>query len=221
MTTVKPLIYRPPMDPFLTILHEDNDIIVLDKQSGLLTVPGKPASHRDCLESRVNAEYGVATIVHRLDMETSGVIIMARTMAAHRHLSKQFEMRQTQKTYIARVFGSVEKEEGSIDLPLICDWPNRPKQVVDHEKGKPALTHYSVIEREKNATRLSLKPITGRSHQLRVHMLSLGHVILGDNLYASGEAHAMAERLQLHAATLALTHPISGAPMSFTAPIPF
>lgn len=213
--------YDPPTEPYLETVFKDEDILVLNKPSGLLTVPGKAADMKDCLEARAQAEVPGARIVHRLDMETSGVIILARHLDALRHLGRQFENRQTEKTYEARVFGNLASDEGEISLPLICDWPNRPKQMVDHDRGKNAITRYKVLEREVAATRVALYPLTGRSHQLRVHMLSLGHPILGDNLYAPEAALKAADRLQLHAKTLTVTHPESGDSQTFEAPLPF
>ncbi|NVJ96955.1 MAG: RluA family pseudouridine synthase [Alphaproteobacteria bacterium] len=213
--------YNPPTDPMLDILYSDEDILILNKPSGLLSVPGKAEDMKDCLESRAQAAFTGARIVHRLDMETSGVIVMARHLDALRHLGRQFEDRKTEKTYEARVWGKVADYEGEIDLPLICDWPNRPKQMVCHERGKNAVTRYRVIAREADATRVALFPVTGRSHQLRVHMLSLGHPILGDNLYATGAAFEAAPRLQLHAKTLSFTHPETAELVSFAAPVPF
>jgi tRNA pseudouridine32 synthase/23S rRNA pseudouridine746 synthase len=163
-------------------------------------------------------------------MATSGLMIMALNKPAHVAISRQFEQRKTKKTYLARVFGLVALNEGSVDLPLICDWPNRPKQKVDHENGKQSLTHYRVINRNQNhsdygneqtSTLVELTPVTGRSHQLRVHMLALGHPILGDRLYASKEALAMKNRLQLHALNLSLFHPSTEQAMTFNAPCPF
>jgi tRNA pseudouridine32 synthase/23S rRNA pseudouridine746 synthase len=146
---------------------------------------------------------------------------MAMNKAAHRHISKQFELRQTRKSYIAEVYGQVEQESGEIDLPLICDWPNRPKQMVDHTRGKSAQTHWQVLNRQKSKTRLELTPITGRSHQLRVHMLSIGHPILGDRLYAHEQALSMSSRLLLHAQTLSFTHPQLQQTMTFECPAAF
>ncbi|WP_288344672.1 bifunctional tRNA pseudouridine(32) synthase/23S rRNA pseudouridine(746) synthase RluA [uncultured Pseudoalteromonas sp.] len=211
------LNYNPPMTPYLSIVYQDDDLLIVNKPSGLLTVPGKDPKHADCLISRVNRVFPTAKIVHRLDMATSGIICLAMHKEAHRNLSIQFQDRKTAKRYIARVFGKLEQQTGSVDLPLICDWPNRPKQMVDHDNGKPSLTHFKVLEREQNATRVELTPITGRSHQLRVHMLSLGHPILGDKLYAHPEAFAMAPRLQLHAEMLTLAHPVSGETLIFEA----
>ncbi|WP_105199764.1 MULTISPECIES: bifunctional tRNA pseudouridine(32) synthase/23S rRNA pseudouridine(746) synthase RluA [unclassified Pseudoalteromonas] len=215
------LNYNPPRFPYLQIIYQDDDLLILDKPSGLLTVPGKDPKHADSLIRRANIVFPTAKIVHRLDMATSGVICLALNKEAHRNLSMQFQDRQTAKEYIAIVDGHLKDATGSVDLPLICDWPNRPKQMVDMEKGKPSLTHYEVLEHGDNNTRVRLTPITGRSHQLRVHMLSLGHVILGDRLYAYPEAKDRAPRLQLHAHWLTLNHPSSGESMTFTAPCPF
>lgn len=209
------------MEPHLTVLHRDADILVLDKQSGLLCVAGKPAEHGDCLERRARDAYPDARIVHRLDRDTSGVIVMAMNPKAHRHLGLQFERRKIRKTYVARVWGHLAGESGRVDLPIACDWPNRPKQMVDMEAGRPAQTEWEILAREETTTRLRLSPLTGRSHQLRVHMLSLGHPILGDNFYATGEAFAAADRLQLHAETLTLHHPADGTVRTFSVPCPF
>ncbi|KZN46361.1 bifunctional tRNA pseudouridine(32) synthase/23S rRNA pseudouridine(746) synthase RluA [Pseudoalteromonas luteoviolacea] len=215
------LNYNPPLDPYIEILYQDEHMLVINKPSGLLTVPGKDPKHADSAITRINRVYPNAKIVHRLDMATSGVLCLAMHKEAHRFLSIQFQDRLTKKRYVARVYGQLEQLNGSVDLPLICDWPNRPKQKVCHESGKPSLTHFEVIEHEANATRVSLTPITGRSHQLRVHMQSLGHVILGDRLYAQGDALAAAKRLQLHAQMLQICHPVSGEMMHFEAPDPF
>jgi tRNA pseudouridine32 synthase/23S rRNA pseudouridine746 synthase len=203
------------MDPYLTILFQDDDLLIVNKPCELLTVPGKDPKHADCLISRVNRVFPSAKIVHRLDMATSGILCLAMNKAAHRHLSMQFQERETKKRYIARVHGQLEHDAGSVDLPLICDWPNRPKQMVDHQRGKPSLTHYKILKREPNATRVELTPITGRSHQLRVHMLSLGHPIVGDRLYAHKEALAAAPRLHLHAQMLQLRHPVTEQVLTF------
>jgi len=213
-------IYNPPLEPHLTVLHQDDDLLVLDKPSGLLSVPGKGPEHADCLEARAQQEFPTCRIVHRLDMDTSGVMVLAMNPKAHRHLGLQFERRHTKKSYIARVWGEMQHDAGEIDLPLICDWPNRPKQMVDHERGKQSQTTYEVLEREtldcgNNTTRVLLTPRTGRSHQLRVHLLSLGHPILGDNLYAHPQALAASDRLQLHAQSLTLFHPTGGATLTF------
>ena len=214
-------IYQPPMHPYLDIIYQDDDIVVLNKSSGLLSVPGRLPEHQDCLENRVKRVLPTATVVHRLDMATSGIIVMALNKAAHVDISRQFEKRQTQKSYIARVYGKMQHEQGSVDLPLICDWPNRPKQKVDHEHGKQSLTHYRVISVDNDSTLVELIPITGRSHQLRVHMLALDHPILGDRLYAHDKALQLRNRLQLHAQMLALTHPVNKEKLTFTATCSF
>jgi len=226
MTANPDFIYKPPMSPYLDIVFQDEDIVVLNKSSGLLSVPGRLPEHQDCLQNRVQRVLPTATIVHRLDMATSGIIIMALNKPAHVFISRQFEQRKTKKSYIARVFGHVKEHEGSVDLPLRCDWPNRPKQKVDHENGKQSLTHYQVlsyneINSENESTLVELTPVTGRSHQLRVHMLALGHPILGDRLYAHEQALTVSPRLQLHARNLSLTHPVTGELLSFVVPCPF
>lgn len=214
-------IYRPPMTPYLDIIYQDNDLVVLNKPSGLLTVPGRLAEHKDCLQNRVQKVLPTVTIVHRLDMATSGIILMALNKPAHVDISRQFEKRQTEKSYIARVYGKVEQQTGSIDEPLICDWPNRPKQKVDYEHGKKSLTHYRVISYQENTTLVELTPVTGRSHQLRVHMLSLGHPILGDRLYAHDKALTISPRLQLHAQCLKVSHPVTKQSLTFKTACPF
>ncbi len=214
-------IYEPPQEPRLNVLYQDDDLLVLSKPSGLLSVPGKHREHADSLETRVLAEFPEATTVHRLDRGTSGVLMMARNPKAHRHLGLQFERRKTSKTYIARVAGKVEPDSGTIDLPLLTDWQNRPKQMVDRMLGREATTNWRVVERERNATRMELTPITGRSHQLRVHMQELGHPILGDSFYAPLEIVAAADRLQLHAEKLSIFHPADGREITFCDPCPF
>jgi tRNA pseudouridine32 synthase/23S rRNA pseudouridine746 synthase len=203
--------YRPPTSPWLSVIYRDVHILILDKPSGLLAVPGKPEAHDDCLELRARKFYRGAMTVHRLDRDTSGVVVMGMTRKAHANLSMQFEKRETKKTYIARVWGNVEGDKGHVDLPLAVDWENRPKQIIDHENGKSAHTDWEVIAREDGVTRVRLAPTTGRSHQLRVHMLSLGHPILGDVFYAEGAALEAAPRLHLHAESLTFAHPDSGA----------
>ncbi len=211
--------YDPPQDP-LDILHEDSDIVAVNKPSGLLSVPGRGEHLADCLITRVQAAFPQALLVHRLDRDTSGVMIFGQTPHAQRHLSMQFEQRKTRKTYVARVWGRLEPKVGTVDLPLIVDWPNRPLQMVDHENGKPAVTDYRVMKASDTESRVRLFPKTGRSHQLRVHMLALGHVILGDPLYAEGEARDF-DRLMLHSEELRVNHPESGKGMNFRTKAPF
>ncbi|WP_448546458.1 bifunctional tRNA pseudouridine(32) synthase/23S rRNA pseudouridine(746) synthase RluA [Thalassotalea fusca] len=214
-------IYRPPMSPYLEIVYQDDDLVVLNKPSGLLTVPGRLPEHQDCLQHRVQRVLPTATIVHRLDMATSGILLMALNKAAHVDISRQFEKRQTQKSYVARIYGTPKESSGEVDVPLICDWPNRPKQKVDFQHGKKSLTHYRVLNTNGESSTVELTPITGRSHQLRVHMLHLGHPILGDRLYAHDQALELSERLQLHALNLRINHPVTKQDIQFKAPCPF
>lgn len=211
--------YAPPSDP-LVILHDDHEVVLVDKPTGLLSVPGKGPELQDCLINRLQAIFPQALLVHRLDRDTSGVMIFALTPHAQRHLGLQFEKRQTKKTYVARVAGEITEKTGTVDLPLIVDWPNRPKQKVDHETGKSAVTDWRVMRSTADETRVRLMPKTGRSHQLRVHMQAIGHPILGDPFYASGAAQAH-PRLMLHSETLQFRHPDGGQGMRFTAKAPF
>lgn len=210
--------YSPPNDP-LEIIHEDEDLLVVNKPSGLLSVPGR--DYPDSLETRLRAQFPETLLVHRLDMATSGIMVFARNKAAQRHLGLQFERRHTTKIYIARVAGHVTGDSGRINLPLIADWPHRPRQMVSFDTGKPSLTEWEVLERERDATRLALHPVTGRSHQLRVHCWAMGHPILGDRIYAIDEVFNAAPRLQLHAQSLGLRHPTGGEAMSFSAACAF
>lgn len=214
--------YHPPREPWLHILYQDEHIMVVNKPSGLLSVPGRLAEHNDSIMTRVQRDFPQAESVHRLDMATSGILVVALTKAAERELKRQFREREPQKTYVARIWGHPEQEKGLVDLPLICDWPNRPKQKVCRETGKPAQTEWQILALDAdNSARIQLKPITGRSHQLRVHMLAIGHPILGDGFYAPPDALAMASRLQLHAESLTITHPRYGTPMTFRQPADF
>ncbi len=205
--------YFPPPDSGLAICHIDADLLVVDKPSGLLSVPGRGPGMDDNLASRVQARFPGALTVYRLDMDTSGLLVMARNPAVHRALGRLFELRQVEKEYIAVVAGRVDDSEHSIALPLIADWPNRPRQMVDFAQGKPALTHLEVLSHDaaSDTTRVRLLPETGRSHQLRVHLQAIGHPILGDDLYAPPDILAQAPRLLLHAAALGFRHPVSGA----------
>lgn len=211
--------YSPPDTP-ATILHDDHEILVVDKPAGLLTVPGRGPDKADCLINRLRGAFPTILLVHRLDLDTSGVVIFGLTPHAQRYLSAEFEARRTKKTYQARLWGHLDPAEGRVDLPLIVDWPNRPRQHVNHDTGKPAQTDWRVMRHEGDTTRVRLFPITGRSHQLRVHMQALGHPILGDPLYAEGPARDF-PRLMLHAETLRIRHPDSGRHMTFSAPVPF
>ena len=211
--------YAPPDTP-LDVLHEDHKILIVNKPAGLLSVPGKGAHLADCLIARVHEVFPTALLVHRLDRDTSGVMVFALTPHAQRHLGLQFEKRQVKKTYVARLWGRLEPKTGTVDLPLIVDWPNRPRQMVCHETGKPAQTDWRVVKYGDNETRVRFMPKTGRSHQLRVHALALGHPILGDPFYATGAARNF-PRLMLHSEELRLRHPDGGEGMKFRANAPF
>lgn len=214
------------------LLYADEHLLVLNKPSGLLSVPGRGPDNADCLSARVQAHYPDALVVHRLDMGTSGLWVMARGAEAQRSLSASFAQRRVHKCYEAVVSGLPDTRNADaggwddIGLPLIVDWPNRPKSKVDHDIGKPSHTRWRVQRAEPKAfgipaTRLELEPVTGRSHQLRVHLQAIGHPILGDELYADDTALAAAPRLLLHARQLLLPHPTSGQAMRFLSPAPF
>ena len=208
-------------------VHFDATLIVIDKPSGLLAVPGRGAHMQDCAARRVQAEFADALVVHRLDMATSGLMLMARGAAAQRALSVAFARREVDKRYVAVVAGllpaSTDDGWAEIDLPLGADWPERPRQKVDRRTGKPSLSRYRVLSHDLSQlrTRVELHPLTGRSHQLRVHMLALGHPILGDNLYAPPQVQAGSSRLLLHASGLGLLHPASGERVQFACDPPF
>jgi len=203
------------------ILFSDTHMLVAVKPAGLLSVPGRGEHNQDCLITRLQAAHPDALTVHRLDMATSGVMVFGRGAAAQRALSVAFAERRVAKAYIAVVAGQVSEAAGEVDLPLICDWPNRPLQKVDHATGKRALTRYRVLERDEMTTRVELEPVTGRSHQLRVHMAALGHPILGDPFYAPPPVQAMSARLLLHAQGLSVPHPASDETMRFEAEAEF
>ena len=217
--------YTPPPDTGLAVIYVDDCLLVVDKPTGLLSVPGRGEGKDDCLISRVQQVYPDALTVHRLDMATSGLVIFGRGAAMQRALSIAFMDRKVKKRYIAVVDGIVESNSGTIDLPLIIDWPNRPRQKIDHVEGKQAITHYRVLSRDttRQLSRMELDPQTGRAHQLRMHMLHLesGHPILGDDIYAPPEVLAKADRLLLHASRLVLRHPVTQEEMEFEAAVPF
>jgi tRNA pseudouridine32 synthase/23S rRNA pseudouridine746 synthase len=201
----------------------DEALIAVDKPAGLLAVPGRGEDKQDCVAHRVQARWPDALIVHRLDMATSGLMLLARGALAQRRLSAAFAERAVQKQYIAVVDGLVEGQQGVITLPLAADWPNRPRQRVDVERGKPSTTEWQVLSRAPLGarTRLALAPLTGRSHQLRVHLQAIGHPIVGDTLYANAAAASASSRLLLHASRLELAHPSTGARLLFESPAPF
>lgn len=230
--------YAPPNNG-LDLIYLDESLLVVNKPAGLLSVPGRGVDKLDSLATRVQQRYPDALIVHRLDMATSGLLVFARGVETQRNLSKLFRERRVEKHYVAVVPGRVWPTTGEINLPLISDWSNRPRQKVDFVIGKPSLTRYRVLEhgclacssipvRSVHArngqgfetSRVELEPITGRTHQLRVHMSAIGHPILGDTLYG-GEAGVMAERLLLHARVLVFTHPLSGELLTMVCEPPF
>ena len=214
--------YNPPQEPWLALVYRDDYIAVVNKPSGLLSVPGNQPQYYDSAMSRVKEKYGFCEPAHRLDMATSGILLFALSKAADRELKRQFREREPKKYYQALVWGHVEQDHGVVELPLICDWENRPRQKICFERGKRAVTFYDVLQRyPNNTTRVKLTPITGRSHQLRLHMLALGHPILGDKFYAHPQAKALSPRLCLHAESLQIQHPITGEMMEFTAPVGF
>lgn len=203
------------------ILFVDSEIIVVNKAADLLSVPGRGEDKKDCISSRVQQRFPTAKTIHRLDYATSGVMVLALTSESHRHISIQFQERQTEKVYQAVLAGHLKSTSGVVDQPLRCDWDNRPRQIVDPQQGKSAQTHWQVIERLDDATRVELRPVTGRSHQLRVHMQFLGHPILGDRFYALPDQVARSPRMLLHAQTLSFRHPTLETPLSFTTTMPF
>ena len=207
----------------MTPLHVDAACLVVVKPAGLLSVPGRGEHLQDCVAARVQAQFEDALVVHRLDMATSGLMLFARGVDAQRTLSRAFAQREVHKRYVAIVHGRVDPAEGEIDLPLLADWPNRPLQKVDAAHGKPSLTRYRVLTHDAaaNTTRVGLEPVTGRAHQLRVHLLAIGHPILGDALYAPAAVQALASRLLLHAESLTFAHPATGEALRLECDAPF
>jgi tRNA pseudouridine32 synthase/23S rRNA pseudouridine746 synthase len=210
-----PFVYSPPTYP-ISVLHETDRVLFVDKPAGLLSVPGRLEEHKDCLLTRLEAQNSNIRLIHRLDMDTSGVMVFAKTDQAQRELNWQFERRHVQKTYLAEVTGQIV-ESGTVDLPLIRDWPNRPLQKVD-DKGKLSVTHWRVLARKTESCVVALTPETGRTHQLRVHMAAVGHAILGDVFYATPKVAAQSDRLMLHAQRLCLTLPDDDVQTCITAP---
>ena len=217
------VIYCPPPDEGLDLIYHDEAMVVVNKPAGLLSVPGRGEGREDCMASRVTQVFSDALIVHRLDMATSGLLVLGRGEAMQRRLSVLFQDRLVSKRYVALVHGLLDDDGGEVSLPLITDWPNRPRQMVCHERGKPSLTRFTVMSRDEKAgqTRVALEPVTGRSHQLRVHMLASGHPIVGDPLYGDEAQQSAWPRLMLHASQIALPHPVTGAAIELLSPVPF
>lgn len=212
----------------LRCLHADDALLVLVKPAGLLSVPGRGADKQDCASARAQQQWPGALVVHRLDMATSGLLLMARTPDVQRALSHAFAQREVEKHYQAIVQGCMSAPEsqggwGDIELPIAADWERRPLRVIDHERGKASHTRWRVLAMDEAAqtTRLELSPITGRTHQLRLHLAAIGHAILGDALYADTTTQARAPRLLLHATRLAFTHPTNGAWVQYALPPDF
>ena len=206
------------------ILYEDDYLLLVNKPTRLLSVPGRLPQNKDCMITRIQQDYPTATVCHRLDMDTSGIMLVPLCKEVHADITRQFMRRAIHKNYTAVVWGDVignggddgkDADSGSVDLPIIFDWENRPRQKICHDTGKPSLTHYQVLERHGETTRLLLKPVTGRSHQLRLHCREIGHPILGDDLYAHSEARSAATRLMLHSTYFSFTHPITGEAMEW------
>jgi tRNA pseudouridine32 synthase/23S rRNA pseudouridine746 synthase len=204
--------YSPPADNGLELIYCDESLLVVNKPAGLLSVPGRGEDKQDCLSVRVQQLYPDALIVHRLDMATSGLLVFARGVEMQRRLSKMFREREVEKRYVAVVAGKLQPETGEINLPVAVDWPNRLLRKIDAETGKPSLTRYRVLARHADSTRVELEPVTGRTHQLRVHLKATGHPILGDALYGN---KASAPRLLLHAISLHFPHPQSHELLKF------
>ncbi len=205
----------------VTILFHDADIIIVDKDADLLSVPGRGPEKLDSIFYRLTLQFDEVHIVHRLDMATSGIMVFARHKEALRHLQQQFQHRQTDKSYQAIISGRLTPKQGAINLPMRCDWPNRPRQMVCYEFGKKSLTRWRVMEYCEGNTRVELIPVTGRSHQLRIHCNALGHPIWGDNLYGTTTSQNATKHLCLHAQSLTFTHPSTGQRLTFTSPAPF
>lgn len=210
----------PHSQEAIRLLFRDPHLLILDKPTLLLSVPGRHPLNHDCLLNRVSVRYPGVSAVHRLDLDTSGVMVVPRHREALSRLARQFQERRIDKSYTARVAGQVTEDIGEIDLPLVADWPNRPKQKVCFETGKQALTRWKVLSRDDNSSLLALTPVTGRSHQLRIHMREIGHPILGCDFYAPGAVLNAAPRLLLHATSLRFAHPLSGEILTAHSPAP-
>jgi len=213
--------YDPPTTPWLDVIYKDKDMVVFNKPAGILSVPGRDVERHDSLYTRLLEKHPNSHTVHRLDLATSGVIIFALRKDAERALKIQFQERETKKVYYARVFGHVQNKTGSIDVPLIKDKDNPPRHKIDHENGKACKTFYEVVSYGEKSTLLKLMPVTGRTHQLRLHTMAMGHPILGDDFYALPEALALSSRLLLHASKISIKHPYKKEIVHFESKVPF
>ena len=218
--TALPYIVPLCQEPLCEVFR-DAHIVIIEKPAGLLSVPGRHEVNQDSVLHRLQQIEPETRIVHRLDMVTSGLMVLGLNADSHRHLSRQFQDRKVGKEYTADIWGHPENESGEVKLPLRCDWPNRPRQMVDFELGKPSHTRFHIVDRQQQFTRVTLEPVTGRSHQLRVHMAEMGHPILGCPFYAHPEARNAAPRLHLHAAALSIAHPVTKERMNFSSRTPF
>lgn len=229
---------RPPLLPFdqqpspyivprceetVTILYEDNDLLVINKPDLLLSVPGRLPENKDCMITRIQKTHPTASVVHRLDLDTSGIMLVPLNRESHAELSRQFQSRRIDKTYTAELYGILREDRGRIDLPIACDWQRRPLQKICYQQGRNALTEFSVLQRDyaNHRTRVLLHPITGRSHQLRIHTKQMGHPILGCDMYAHLDALYSAERLLLHATDIRFFHPRTQLAMKMHSEPPF
>lgn len=221
--SIEALTILTPTSEAWQLLYQDQHLLVVNKPAMLLTVPGRHPANFDCLVTRVQQQFPTAQVVHRLDYDTSGLVILPLTKSALSHISKQFQARTVKKNYQALVQGKVSTDSGSIDAPIVADAERRPLYKICHKDGKASLTHYQTISYDErlDLSRLALSPVTGRSHQLRVHLLSIGHPIIGDTLYGDAENIALSPRLCLHAATIVFSHPETGQSLKFDAPAPF
>ncbi|MEM8561533.1 MAG: pseudouridine synthase [Pseudomonadota bacterium] len=217
----KPPYLVPHSQEAIRILYEDDDLLLVRKPDLLLSIPGRHPLNKDCLITRLQQRYPSASIVHRLDLDTSGIMIIPLNKPTHAHISRQFQQRKVDKTYRAVVFGEMSDEEGEINLPIASDWENRPRQMICHERGREAITRFRVLTRKLDRTCVELKPVTGRSHQLRIHMREVGHPILGCDMYAHEQAFEMAARLMLHASAVSFEHPTTGKRLTGECPPDF
>lgn len=219
----RPYYIVPPCQEPVTTLFQDDAILIVEKPAFLLSVPGRGPENADSVFSRLQAQYGDVYLLHRLDLDTSGLMVFARTRLAQKRIARSFQTRAVDKRYIAVVDGLMQADSGSIDLPIAPDWHNRPRQKICYDNGKHALTHWKRLDEDRNAntSRLELHPVTGRSHQLRIHLKESGHPILGCDLYAPPDVLAKSPRLLLHAQSLAFHHPVTDEWLTFTSPAPF